>query len=195
MKDKLTKWPRVSHTGRQQKKEMQYLAMHDQLTGLYNRHFVAEQVQIGITEAQRHQTDYSMILLDIDHFKQVNDQHGHDIGDQVLKSVGEFLQEHARGDDVVARMGGEEFLILLNHCDLNSAVEKAEMLRMGIETLKPADLLVTSSFGVSQLNDEFNSFDKLFKAADLAVYNSKNSGRNCVTSSEGMHHQQKSLQH
>ncbi|MGH1487071.1 MAG: diguanylate cyclase [Cellvibrionaceae bacterium] len=178
--ENLIRYKHLLDTVEQQKKDMQFLAMHDQLTGLYNRHFVAEHVQLGITEAQRHKTDYSMILLDIDHFKQVNDQNGHDVGDLVLKSVGGFLQEQSRGDDAVARLGGEEFLIILNYCDVNSAAEKAEKLRAGLEKLKPADLYVTASFGVAQLSEELDSFDKLFKAIDLAVYQSKNQGRNRV---------------
>lgn len=171
----------------QQKKEMQYLAMHDQLTGLYNRHFVSEQVQMAIEEAKRHSIDYSMIILDVDHFKQVNDRHGHDVGDEVLVSVASFLKENIRSGDClsrvdssVARMGGEEFLVLLNYCDLHQAAKKAELLRQGLEELKPAGLKVTASFGVAQLNEELNSFDKLFKAADVAVYNAKKLGRNRV---------------
>ena len=178
--ENLIRYKHLLDTVEQQKKEMQFLAMHDQLTGLHNRYFVAEQVQIGITEAQRHNTDYSMILLDIDHFKQVNDQYGHDMGDLVLKSVGEFLQQHARLDDVVARLGGEEFLLLLNHCNLKNAVNKAERLRSGLEALKPAGIPISASFGVAHLDIELNSFDKLFKAVDLAVYQAKHQGRNCV---------------
>ncbi len=178
--ENLIRYKHLLDTVEEQKKEMQFLAMHDQLTGLYNRHFVAEQVLINISEAKRHHKDYSVVLLDIDFFKQVNDQHGHDVGDTVLKEVGSFLQQQIRGNDVVARMGGEEFLLLLNHCNQANALEKAELLREQIELLKPADLTVTASFGVAQLSSELNNFDKLFKAADLAVYRAKELGRNRV---------------
>ncbi len=180
--ENLVRYKHLLDTVEAQKKEMQFLAMHDQLTGLYNRHFVAEQVLISISEAKRHQKDYSIVLLDIDFFKQVNDQHGHDIGDVVLKEVGLFLQQHIRGDDVVARMGGEEFILLLNHCNKADAMEKAELLRSKLQLLNPADLKVTASFGVAQLNNELDNFNKLFKAADLAVYRAKELGRNRVES-------------
>lgn len=163
-----------------QKEEMQYLAMHDQLTGVYNRHFVAEQVEISIKNAQRHGTPYSIVILDIDFFKKVNDQYGHDMGDAVLKAVARLLKDNMRGDDVVARLGGEEFLLLLNDCDLRVAAEKSEVLRSKVQSLNPSGVEVTASFGVAQLGDNINSFDKLFKAADQAVYQSKSLGRNRV---------------
>lgn len=163
-----------------QRQEMQYLAMHDQLTGLYNRHFLNEQVNIGIAEAIRHGINYSLIILDIDHFKQINDQHGHDVGDKVLKGIGAFLHQRIRENDVVARLGGEEFLMLMNHCDITSASHKAESLRAGIEALRPSGITVTASFGVAQLSQELKNFDLLFKAADQAVYEAKQSGRNRV---------------
>lgn len=163
-----------------QKREMQYLAMHDQLTGVYNRHFVAEQVEISIKNAQRHNTPYSIVILDIDFFKKINDRYGHDIGDQVLKAVASLLKHNMRGDDVVARLGGEEFILLLNHCDLYSAADKCESLRSQLQGLKPSNIEVTASFGVAQLNQEIDTFDKLFKAADYAVYESKKLGRNRV---------------
>jgi two-component system cell cycle response regulator len=163
-----------------QKKEMHFLAMHDQLTGLYNRHFVSEQVQQAISESQRHHVDFSIIVLDIDLFKQVNDKYGHDVGDRVLQSVGNLLQAEFRDEDSVARIGGEEFLILLNHCSVHSAADKAESLRSHLQELKPAGLAVTASFGVAQLSKDLNSFDKLFKAADMAVYRAKEQGRNQV---------------
>lgn len=180
--ENLLRYKHLLDTVEAQKREMQLLAMHDHLTGLYNRHFVSEQVQIGITEAQRHGVSYSMIVLDIDRFKQINDNNGHDIGDLVLKSVARFLQDNSRKNDVVARMGGEEFLILLSRCDLANAICKAERLREGLEALHPVGIEVTASFGVAELTTTINNFDKLFKMADLAVYEAKNRGRNRVES-------------
>jgi two-component system cell cycle response regulator len=178
--ENLIRYKHLLDTVEQQKQEMQHLAMHDQLTGLYNRHFVAEQVNIGIVEAQRHKSSYSLIILDIDFFKLVNDKHGHDVGDEVLQSVGSFLQRQVRSNDVVARMGGEEFLMLMAHCNITEATEKAESLRSGLEVMRPAGLVVTASFGVAQLTKTLDSFDKLFKAADLAIYRAKEQGRNRV---------------
>jgi two-component system cell cycle response regulator len=178
--ENLIRYKHLIDTVEQQKHAMHELAMHDQLTGLYNRNFIAEQVQICIADAQRHNSHYSIILLDIDHFKRVNDLNGHDVGDQVLREVGNLLRQHARGDDVAARMGGEEFIILLNKCDLLRAGQKAEYLRQKIEALKPAGIGVTASFGVAELSDNVDNFDKLFKAADIAVYSAKSKGRNCI---------------
>ncbi|MGH1439802.1 MAG: diguanylate cyclase [Cellvibrionaceae bacterium] len=178
--ENLIRYKHLLNKVEKQKQEMQYLAMHDQLTGVYNRHFVAEQVEISIKNAQRHATPYSIVVLDIDFFKKINDQHGHDVGDEVLKAVALLLKDNMRGDDVVARMGGEEFLLLMNHCDLSYAVNKSEILRAKIQALNPSDVKVTASFGVAQLDEYIDSFDKLFRAADQAVYQSKSSGRNCV---------------
>lgn len=164
----------------EQKEALHYLAMHDQLTGVYNRNFIAEQVHISIRDAQRHQTAYSIIVLDIDHFKAINDNYGHDKGDEVLRAVADLLKNTLRGDDIIARIGGEEFLILLNHSDIAIAAQKAESLRTEIQQLKPAGLSLTASFGVAQLDEHINDFDTLFKAADQAVYLSKARGRNRV---------------
>lgn len=178
--ENLIRYKHLLNTVEEQRKEMQYLAMHDQLTGVYNRHFVAEQVEISIKNAQRHNIPYSVVILDIDYFKKINDQHGHDVGDKVLQVVASLLKENMRGDDVVARMGGEEFILLLNHCDLSSACKKSELLRAQIQSLRPLDIEVTASFGVAQLNEDIDDFDKLFKAADKAVYQAKQAGRNRV---------------
>jgi len=178
--ENLIRYKHLFDTVERQKIEMKNIAMHDQLTGLYNRHFVSEQVEININEAIRHKSDYSLVMLDIDFFKKINDENGHDIGDKVLQEVGKFLQKHGRSSDVVARMGGEEFLIIMNHCHLKSAYEKADRLRSELEKLMPAGLRVTASFGVAQLNENQNSFEKLYKTVDNAVYQAKNNGRNRV---------------
>lgn len=164
----------------EQSRKMQYLAMHDALTGLYNRHFVSERVHHAIAEAHRHKVDYSIVEVDVDHFKKVNDQHGHDMGDRVLIAVSEVLQSQLRDEDIAARLGGEEFILLLNRCSLEDACAKAEELRVAIESLEPDGIKVTASFGVAQLTDDVKDFDGLFKLADQAVYQAKESGRNRV---------------
>ena len=109
----------------------------------------------------------------------MNDTHGHAVGDIVLKEVGKVLKECCRTEDVVARFGGEEFVMLLSHCDCDFAAIKAESIRLAIEESKPNNLLVTASIGAAALGvgDDFKS---LFDKADKAVYQAKESGRNQV---------------
>jgi diguanylate cyclase (GGDEF) domain len=182
--ENMIKYKRLVDTVEAQREEMHYLAMHDQLTGLYNRHYMVSQVGGRIKEAQRHRIPYSIIVLDIDHFKSVNDTWGHDKGDQVLKAIADILKTHSRTEDIVARLGGEEFILLLAHCDLMFAVKKAEELRAKIESAKPVGLALTASFGVAELSQALNNFDSLFKAADNAVYQAKHDGRNRVQTAQ-----------
>ena len=122
------------------------------------------------------------MILDLDHFKAVNDTHGHTTGDIVLESIGKLLMQLCRQGDFVARIGGEEFLILLPHCYPSDAEEKAEEIRAAIENSRPNGLKITASLGVAHLSPEHEGkFDNLYKAADEAVYFSKENGRNRVT--------------
>lgn len=178
--ENLIRYKRLMDTVEEQREEMHYLAMHDQLTGLYNRHYMVSQAVGRIKEAKRHAIPYSIILLDIDHFKKVNDTWGHDRGDDVLKAVAKIMKMHCRAEDIVARLGGEEFIVFLGHCNLRSAGEKAESLRAALEKEQPNGLLITASFGVAELSGKNENFDLLFKAADEAVYRAKSSGRNRV---------------
>lgn len=164
----------------QQSQAMKDLAMRDALTGLYNRHYLSEKIPQLIACAQQHQINVSMIMIDIDFFKKINDQHGHSAGDKVLTAVAALLSTCSQGEDVVARIGGEEFVILLSRCTITQAGEKAETLRQGIETLSPESFNITASFGVAQLSDHGDDYDHMFKAADTAVYQAKHSGRNQV---------------
>ena len=123
-----------------------------------------------------------MMILDLDFFKKINDEHGHTAGDKVLSSIGNMLMSTCRQGDFVARIGGEEFTILLPHCCTKDALIKAEEIRENIEQLKPAGLTVTASIGLASLADRhFSDFDSLYKDADTAVYQSKENGRNQVT--------------
>jgi len=169
----------------EQQEYMRELAMKDQLTGLYNRHFLMEAGPQKIQEAHRHKQDISMLVVDLDKFKSINDTHGHSIGDVVLSEVGKLLSQLCRKEDLAARFGGEEFVLLLSHCDLESACLKAEEIRTRIMELKPAGLDVTASFGVSCLQgDHSDDLTSLFARADEAVYQSKENGRNRVMVSE-----------
>jgi len=165
-----------------QRQKMYELAMKDQLTQLYNRHYLLEIAAKSINEAERFNDPLSIIVIDIDHFKKLNDTHGHQLGDQVLESVAELLKAEMRSSDVAARFGGEEFVLLLSHCALAEAQAKAEDLREKIQQLTPCDIEITASFGVSALESLTGegSFDALFKLADHALYQAKDEGRNRV---------------
>lgn len=156
------------------------MAMHDQLTGLYNRYYLQEVAVQKLSEAIRHKEDLCLLVLDLDHFKLINDTHGHQVGDDVLCSFSTLLLEHNRSEDLVARIGGEEFVILLNHCNATRAIEKAQSLRQLVANSMPHNLTVTVSIGIAELHSEGEPFDNLLKRADEAVYQAKENGRNCV---------------
>ena len=164
---------------RYQQIELSRLAMTDQLTGLYNRHSLFDIAPKYLSEARRHEFPVSLLVVDLDYFKKVNDTHGHCVGDMVLKVVGKVLNDNCRKEDFVARFGGEEFVMLLSHCNLDFAATKAESLRLAIEKSKPDGLTVTASIGIAALSKDDN-FDSLFEKADRAVYEAKESGRNKV---------------
>jgi len=164
-----------------QGQHLQQLALTDQLTGVYNRHFLVESAPKAINQAIRHQTKLSLAVIDLDHFKKINDTRGHQAGDTVLVEVAELLKQETRGEDIVARFGGEEFVILLSHCDAEHAVTKLNSLREKIEALKPDNIPVTASIGVTSIPDNTQTdFSALFHFADEAVYQAKSSGRNMV---------------
>ena len=164
-----------------QQEKLRELALVDQLTGLYNRHFLMDAVPKRIAQALRHSHQLSLIMVDIDHFKIINDTLGHAVGDEVLAAVGGELKRGCRDEDIVSRYGGEEFVILLDHCDLVEAAKKADGIRQMIEKLKPAGRDITASFGVCSMRDtEGEGFASMFERADRAVYQAKDTGRNRV---------------
>lgn len=165
---------------KKQSDKLTFLAFHDQLTSVYNRYFMLEVAGQKVARTLRDGHSLSLLLLDIDHFKQVNDQHGHLVGDQVLVAMAQKLMEFNRKDDLVARFGGEEFIVLLDFCDKDSAVKKAEILRQSIEDLMPAGLKVTVSIGIAELRSGKESFNDMLKRADSALYQAKEQGRNRV---------------
>ena len=175
---------KVYEQAKKQQEELTKLAMTDQLTGLYNRHSLFDIGPKYISDAKRHKFPVSLLVIDLDHFKNVNDTHGHGVGDIVLKTIGQALNDNCREEDFVARFGGEEFVMLLSHCDLDFAATKAETLRAAIESAKPNGLTITASIGVAaySINDNFES---LFEKADRSVYEAKDSGRNRIAISSG----------
>ena len=164
-------------------KEAHYLALHDPLTGLANRRAFSDAAQRKLAAVKRTKTTAAIATLDIDHFKSVNDTHGHDAGDAVLCEISMRISKFARAEDIVARMGGEEFAILISNPDPEEAVLAAERFREAIADTpfqtSAGDLKITASFGVSIMTAE-TDLDKTLKACDEALYRAKKAGRNCV---------------
>lgn len=164
----------------QQRDNLEKLALTDQLTSLYNRHSLYNMANKVLSSAVRNSSPVSLLIVDLDHFKKINDTYGHTTGDIVLKTVASVLQNQCRNEDIVARFGGEEFVILLPQCDLKSARDIAERIRLAIMECKPEDLEVSASIGISQLTSEMKTFENLFDPADQNLYTAKENGRNCV---------------
>ena len=164
--------------------EIKRLAVTDELTGLYNRRGGLELGQREFKSATRHARPLSAILLDIDHFKDVNDTFGHMIGDQVLQSITEQFRSHLRVTDIAVRFGGEEFLIILPEANLASAVGVAERLRELVAELvvhvKGGTVQITISAGVAERTPRMQDLMELISHADEALYCAKHSGRNQV---------------
>lgn len=167
-------------TLKQQHDSLLEMATHDQLTGLYNRHYLSDVLDKKVSQIKRHSEPLSVIIVDIDHFKKVNDTFGHLMGDQVLQAVANVMDASARKGDVAARFGGEEFIIVLDNCTAQDALVKAENLRSTIAALHPQEVSVTASFGVAQLDDDTQRYEDLLKNADTALYIAKEEGRNRV---------------
>jgi diguanylate cyclase (GGDEF)-like protein len=165
---------------KEQNNKLIAMATHDQLTGLYNRHYLADTLSKKLSQCKRHNEALSVIMADIDHFKNVNDTFGHLMGDIILKAVGNVIQDSARKEDISARFGGEEFVLVLDNCTAEDAMIKAEKIRKAIESLTTQGIEVTVSFGVAQLNENIQRYEDLLKNADTALYIAKEEGRNRV---------------
>lgn len=163
------------------REELNAVAQTDALTGLLNRGAFEEVLRRELHRCRRDGQDVSVILIDVDYFKHINDEHGHLVGDDVLRRLGTVLQTGTRPFDVVGRFGGEEFVILLRNADLGFAEEVAERLRVDIASLDdlPRDLNLTASFGVAS-GGLHERASELLSRADEALYRSKREGRNLV---------------
>jgi diguanylate cyclase (GGDEF)-like protein len=164
--------------------EVKRLAVTDELTGIFNRRHFFDQSEKEFSRSVRYKDPLGALIVDIDHFKQFNDQYGHLIGDRVLREVAHLLQESLRESDVLGRYGGEEFSILLPVTDAKSAVRAAERLlhhvaETPIQTEAGA-LHVHLSIGVAELDAKTTSLQDLLNRADQAMYMAKKAGRNCV---------------
>jgi diguanylate cyclase (GGDEF)-like protein len=160
--------------------ELSEQAITDKLTGLYNRLLLQDSLEQAIHQASRTNITSTLIIMDIDYFKKINDELGHDIGDHVLMQLGAFLKDFFRESDKVFRVGGEEFLILVYNTDEANSIDIAEKLRSGIENLSliPGPT-VTVSIGVAGLGSG-KDWEQWMKACDKNLYKAKNSGRNRV---------------
>jgi len=157
------------------------LSETDQLTQIYNRHRFVRSIEEETSRSNRYGSAISLIMFDIDHFKQVNDNFGHDVGDIVLRDLARIVEEGIRKIDVFARWGGEEFMILMPETELEDASTVAEKLRALIENHPfPKAGNITSSFGITGYV-EGESFDEFTKRVDEALYESKENGRNRCT--------------
>ena len=158
----------------------QYEATHDFLTNIYNRAKFSEIFKIEFMRSQRYQRPLSVAMLDIDHFKNINDTYGHLTGDKILRELADYCKTNIRKTDFIARWGGEEFIIVMSETDRDKSKEMCEILRKGVEKKEFSDSLhITISIGVSQLNTN-DSEKSLIERVDIALYKAKNSGRNRV---------------
>lgn len=159
------------------------LAIHDSLTGLFNRHYVVAQLETQHDLFVRYGTACSIVLLDIDYFKRINDRYGHSVGDSVLVAFSRSIERQLRQNDIFARYGGEEFLLVLPVTDLTAALHLAKRIRGAIASapliVQPEPLNITASLGVAQIRSA-ETAEEWLNRADEALYRAKANGRNCV---------------
>ena len=169
------------------------MSLTDHLTGLYNKRYFTMRLEEEASRAKRYEQDLSIIFCDIDHFKNVNDNHGHHFGDHVLREIGRVLSgelgdltviSRLRKSDIIARYGGEEFVIILPETTEDDAAVAAEKMRKSIEgqhfAVNDTKAQVTMSFGVAGLSEAVRNMDELVRSADAAMYHAKQTGRNRV---------------
>jgi diguanylate cyclase (GGDEF)-like protein len=167
------------------KQKLYQLAIRDGLTGLHNRRYMEESLEREIHRAKRKGTSLGILMMDIDHFKNFNDQHGHEAGDMLLKTIGNFLKNSVRADDIACRYGGEEFTFILPELTRETAVMRAEAIRSGIEQLRVnyrgLELgKITLSIGVALFPQNGVTWEDTLHEADKALYEAKENGRNRV---------------
>jgi diguanylate cyclase len=169
-------------------KRMRHHAEHDGLTGLWNHRIIVERLHEEMNRSRRDRMPLSVVLIDIDHFKTINDSFGHTVGDLVLKEVSAIFTRFLRIYDCVGRYGGEEFLLILPGCGIESALARAEQLRLAVQSARIMDgettLQVTASFGVASDFPSDYEAEAVIRNVDTALYRAKSTGRNCVISAE-----------
>jgi diguanylate cyclase (GGDEF)-like protein len=165
--------------------EARKASLTDSLTGLYNRRFLHQRLEEEMSRSRRHGSPLACVMLDIDHFKSINDAHGHAAGDDVLRVIATILRDHIRKSDIAVRFGGEEFVLVLFSNNVEGARNVAERIRADVEAHNFAQdgaaLRVTISIGISSFpDDNVPSADELMRRADAALYQAKEAGRNMV---------------
>jgi diguanylate cyclase (GGDEF)-like protein len=155
-------------------------AIRDPLTGLYNRRFLNDYLGRELIRAEREHSPMAVIMLDLDHFKRVNDTAGHSVGDLVLADIATLLKRHIRGSDIACRYGGEEFVLVFPNATLDNARTRAEEIRSAIRGERSRLSGVTASIGVALYPDHAGSAESLMRAADRAMYDAKGAGRDQV---------------
>jgi diguanylate cyclase (GGDEF)-like protein len=174
---------RLAHDVQVERDRAERLARTDFLTGLNNRRAFYEMSEACLRQAKRYEREASIIMLDIDHFKAINDQFGHATGDAVIRSVAQAIRDNVRAADVAGRLGGEEFAILLPETVAKDALSSAERLRAAVGSLRVQhsgySVGFTASFGVAGMRPG-DQLDELIARADSALYRAKNGGRNRV---------------
>jgi diguanylate cyclase (GGDEF)-like protein len=171
---------------------LQTLSATDALTGIANRRAFDERLAIEVAQANRYRTPLTLVMLDLDHFKQLNDRFGHVAGDEVLRGVAALLERGKRAGDLVARFGGEEFAAILPHTDARASLAWAERMRHLISALQISlpdrpdvePLTITASFGVAGAAESSEAPRGLLDHADRALYRAKQHGRNRVVASD-----------
>jgi diguanylate cyclase (GGDEF)-like protein len=186
--DALDKWTRLQQA-MADKEKLERLANFDSLTGLYNRRAILDKLRELINRANRYKEDFSLSMLDIDHFKTVNDRYGHLTGDEVLEKIATLIRQNIRDTDVVGRYGGEEFIIILPKTNLSSAWVVAERIRSIVEKAEMKDpagnvFAITVSQGLAEW-ERGEDAASLVSCADEALYKAKGKGRNRVQISLG----------
>ncbi len=164
--------------------DLKHAAFTDQLTGVLNRRAVRLRFDEEVARCKRLSQTFGLILFDVDHFKEINDMLGHHVGDRVLRQVARAMSRSKRTEDMLGRIGGEEFLVLLPHHDLEKSLRAAERLRQAVQTAQPDEEMegpATVSGGVAAFPEDGETWDKLYVVADRRMYRAKNAGRNRVT--------------
>jgi diguanylate cyclase (GGDEF)-like protein len=160
-------------------------SLRDPLTGLYNRRYMEDALDRYVSLAERSGTPTSVVMIDLDNFKRLNDENGHAKGDAVLRDVAGQLVAALRPSDVVSRYGGEELMVILPNCSLDDAVLKAELMRARVEALsEPHGAAISASFGVATVPETSTSPMDVIPMADAALYAAKQAGKNCVRTAE-----------
>ena len=168
---------------------LQDKALRDSLTGLYNRGYLEESLEREASRARRSDQPFGVMMIDIDHFKRINDTFGHAAGDAVLRTLGQYLLSLARAEDIPCRYGGEEFVLLMAHASPATVRERAEKLRLGAQELRiecdgrPVGP-ITLSIGIATFPDHAESGQAVMRLADAALYQAKQAGRNRVVVAE-----------